>query len=844
LTPLPPPDGSLLKPSQREVLRSTFGFLVEKKFSQPGIRPRIQELVNAIAATCENGEDVQAWCNEVERWVRWYRVPGYWLAFLVQLATRARKSIWHVLACFRYAEAQVGLADDEALHSLETAYNSLRFNRAAFGDSFEPLNAMVVGALQTHYDYYSSWLRPFAYGECNPLADHLYSRLAHSALGLAFPLVPAPWRESSYLAVIGQCGAPEALYYRVVARRFLGLEYSAKEQYEEAAEQFRLALEDALPAGLGTEIGQVRRLYGAALRALGRLPEARRQFEQAYLHEQSEYCAYWRALTARELGDMLLRMSGTSQPEGDAGARVEISSPQALEPALNAYHDGRMFFDVHLQLQSPFPLTRAIKQEIFRSFSANAMQSCFLAQRAVDGLAELEGSGPRAATEVVAEIAAAGEVPGVSVSEYRSARAALYKTLNTFPQRFEDYLASIAADYPKRQAYLQARISVSPVLARTLLGETVAKSALDLRIPGVLFLMFHIGSRESFAVVLDAGSGENAFLPAPFREETIASIHGEYAAALRDAREADDQALAGQAVARLLARWEELLCPVLEPLLPFLKNRRVKIFPRLQMNSIPLHALRFGSQYLMEHCEVSYGQTLGLFLQMHSQAPETRDPAPLVVSSGGLPFYDCMLRAAALKNAHVLTGAAWPRALEFLQTSAPRDILFACHGEYLGDQPQSSYLDLGGQVVSFSDLFADLDLRGCRSVMMGACESGLSRAEISAEYIGLTSALLASGVRYVVGALWQVSQLATPVLAERYFAYLADEGTSVPAALRRAQLDLIAMDRPALAQWVKERMTPLYPELAPAILEQVAAMPERPFAQPVFWAGMQAVGDI
>jgi CHAT domain-containing protein len=826
------------------VLRSTLGFLAEKQFRQTDIRPRIPELVNAIAATFENGEDVQAWCNEVERGVRWYRVRGYWLAFLVQLATRARKSIWHVLACFRYAEAQVGLADDEALHSLETAYNSLRINRAAFGDSFEPLNAMVVRTLQVHHDYYSAWLRPFAYRECNPLADHLYSRLAYSALGSAFPEIPAPRGEADYLAVIGQCGAPEALYYRVVARRFLGLEYSGKERYEEAAEQFRLALEDALPAGLDTEIGHVRRLYGSALRTLGRLPEALRQFEQAYLHEQSDYCAYWRALTARELGDTLLRTAGTSQPLDSAGERVEVSSPQAMEPALNAYHDGRMFFDVHLQVQSPFPLTRAIKQEIFRSFSSNAIQSCFVAQHAADELAELEGSGPRAATEVVAEIAAAGEVPGVSVSEYRAARAALYKTLNTFPQRFEDYLASIAADYPKRQAYLQARISVAPLLARRLLGETVAKNALALRIPGAVFLMFHIGRRESFAVVLDAGSGEAAPFPAPFEEETIASIHNEYAAALRDAREADDQGLAGKAVARLLSRWEDLLCPVLEPLLPFLKDRRLKIFPRLQMNSVPLHALRFGSQYLMEHCEVSYGQTLGLLIETHSQAPEARDPAPLVVSSGGLPFYDGMLHAAALKNARVLTGAAWPQVLQFLESSAPRDVLFACHGEYHADQPQSSYLDLGGNVVSFSDLFADLDLRGCRSVMMGACESGLSRAEISAEYIGLTSALLASGVRYVVGALWQVSQLATPVLAERYFGYLADETTSVPAALRRAQLDLIGMDRATLAQWVTERMTPLYPELTPAILEQVAAMEERPFALPVFWAGMQAVGDI
>jgi hypothetical protein len=34
---------------------------------------------------------------------------------------------------------------------------------------------------------------------------------------------------------------------------------------------------------------------------------------------------------------------------------------------------------------------------------------------------------------------------------------------------------------------------------------------------------------------------------------------------------------------------------------------------------------------------------------------------------------------------------------------------------------------------------------------MGACESGLARASIGAEYIGLPSAMLSSGAQYVIG---------------------------------------------------------------------------------------------
>ncbi len=75
-------------------------------------------------------------------------------------------------------------------------------------------------------------------------------------------------------------------------------------------------------------------------------------------------------------------------------------------------------------------------------------------------------------------------------------------------------------------------------------------------------------------------------------------------------------------------RYNELLGPVLERLLPFLPGRHLKIFPRLQMNGAALHALRFEGKYLLEHCDaISYGQTLGLFLENH--ASRTAPPPPV-----------------------------------------------------------------------------------------------------------------------------------------------------------------------------------------------------------------------
>jgi len=268
------------------------------------------------------------------------------------------------------------------------------------------------------------------------------------------------------------------------------------------------------------------------------------------------------------------------------------------------------------------------------------------------------------------------------------------------------------------------------------------------------------------------------------------------------------------------------------------------------MNAVPLHSLRLQGKYLIDHCAtISYGQTLGLFLESHSDKAAQHETSLRVVMGNDVPWYELLLP----KIRHAYNGAAreehqivWPQLITSISKQPADDTLLACHGQYSLNDPDGSLLELAmdqseGKVL-FSRVFAELDLRGCRSVMMGACESGLARAEIGAEYIGLPSAMLSSGVQYVVGALWTIPQVATAVLVERYLMLIKNRSINVCAALCQAQREVMMMTRDQLADWVRDVMAE-QPELD-GVLQDIGRMDEQPFSHPYHWAGLQVVGDV
>jgi CHAT domain-containing protein len=849
----PPPDGSLLPEGHRPFLADLLQLLAENGFRQSKLNPLLPQILSAFDNLCATQEDLSAWANELSLWVRWYRVPAFWLTFIFQLLTQSRKSVYHFLACDLYADAQTNFADDLALSSLETAYTGYLRNSAVLGESYKPVKRALENKLRAHYEYYSYWSRPFEYRESNPCADHLYTGLTASWLTGSVIDQDSTFNignADALLGVIDRCKSDDVVLYGVVARRFLGLLLAGQNRHDSSAEQFRLALDDARRLKLDTEIGHLRRLLGCALRSAGKGDEARHQFEQALAFERLEpfflYSFYWQALSARELGDTVLRFAAKPagiQPSISEDAVIAPDDPEKLRPALAAYHDGRLALNGHMSVQCPFPIARAAKQQLFRSFSSNAIQVAALLQSPSDVLAELEWSGPREATEVVTEIAAARDIGQVPLADFRRNRALYYKTLNTVPARFEDYLANIEQYNPLRRAYLEQSSALDHRLVGTQACDSIVEQTLKLSLPETVLLLFHVGARASTMVLLDMGCGVAAPYPVQFGERDLRAIHEEYASAQ------GNPAQTKLALDKLLSRYADFLGPVLEPVLRFLPGKHLKIFPRLQMNAVPMHAIRLQGKYLIEHCAaVSYGQTLGLFLENHSTQTGPRDLALRVVLGERIPWYELLLPkirrvyANAAREEHQVS---WPQLLQSMAAHPARDTVFACHGRFDPDDVDGSELELttsaDGKVL-FSRVFEELDLRGCRSVIMGSCESGLARANIGAEYIGLPSAMLSSGVRYVVGALWTIPQLATAMLMDRYLDLLEDQSIGVAAALCRVQREVMVMTRDDVSTWVRSTMA-TRPELE-QVLREVAQMAPNPFEHPYHWAGLEAVGDI
>jgi len=853
----PAPDGSLLPAHHRDFLARLLRTLGDNGYRQSKINPLLHQLLAEFGELCTTNDDFSAWCDELGRWVRWYRVPAFWLTFIFQLLTQSRGTTYHFLACELYADAQTVFADDLALNSLETAYAGYVKNAAALGEAFAPVKQALERKLRVHTRYYAQWSRPFAYLECNPCADHLYFQLTRSWLqdavavdGKAFDINDP----AALTAVIDACGTDELVYYRVLARRFLGLVHGGQGRHEESAAQYQLAWQDAHHHRLDTEIGHLRRLLGCALRSLGKLDEARHQFEQALAFEVLEpffaYTLYWQALSARELGDTIVRQTGTAaqpQPGSTEDHAVLPGGPEQLKTALKAYHDGRLLLSGHMSIQCPFPLARAAKQQMFRSFSANAIQVAAFAQSPADVLAEVEWNGPREATELVTEMAAVRSGGQTDVAEFRRNRALYYQTLNTSPTSFERYLAHIGEFNAARRSYLQQAAALDRQLIRSQGCDSIVEQTLKLRLPDTLFLLFHLGAQAGTMVLLDMASGTAAPFALHFGEQQIRAIHDTFE---HQQNTAGDAMTKNQALEGLLARYAELLGPTLEPILRFLPGRHLKIFPRLQMNAVPFHAIRLQGKYLIEHCAaISYGQTLGLFLESHAARAEPQGDGLRFVIGDEVPWYTLLLPqlrqtfgARLQEDAQV----SWPQLLASMAAHPARDTVFACHGHFDPEHVADSALELSpGQAegrVSFARVFEQLDLRGSRSVMMGSCESGIARAEIAAEYIGLPAAMLSSGVRYVIGALWKVPQAATAVLVDRYLQAVSSDSADVCAALSQVQRDMIRMTRDELAAWVATKLHG-HPALEGA-LSDVSRMDALPFSKPYQWAGLHTVGDV
>jgi CHAT domain-containing protein/tetratricopeptide (TPR) repeat protein len=770
--------------------------------------------------------------DELKYWVRWYRLPGLWLAYLFQLLTQQRRSPNHILACLLYSEAQANFNHDLAYPSMENGYLVVLRLKAAGISGLEAMERNLRGRLKSYYDFYYNLSQPKDYMEVDPLNCHLYNIVVFRNFRQAFPAVGDPTRQpgpNALRALIDQCTDLDRLYYRVLGRRFLANHYEEKHAYAEAITEYELALRDAIPVRLETEIGHLHRNCAAALLRAGRREEAVAHLKRACAHEAHPDFAYWRALSAYKLGDALMPSgSGEADPSRPgAGWRVEINldrDRRILQKALDAYREGRIMFEAGLA--SPVPVARAVKQQLFRSFHANAMMAAQHLGDARNLIAELEAGGPRQAAELVAEIEACKSATPDAVREFRRVRALFFSDLSTVPGDFGQYCQKLLETNADRQRFMKSYVSLETQITMAQMSDPVAEQVLKLRLPGLAFMLFNVGWNDSNVILVDMENGRVvASAIARYGYNDLEAVHQRYREGLARAEKSHvrREPLFRTTLENLLVDYQEILGPIIENLLPFLKSRHLVIFPRAQLNAVPLHALQAEGKFLLEHFTISYSQTLGLFLKTHVRSAATPSASKVmtVYNDRGLPFYEGVLARLDQpdRGNHVLTNPS-------------------CHGAYDPDDPGNSRLMFGGpDGTSFWKILSELDLTNCRAVLLGACESGLARCKVDAEYMGFPGAFHSAGADHVLGSLWKVNQLATAILLDRYFDALAIEQVSRPEALRNSQLDLMRMERDEVLAWVINNCQRMPASLRDDVCKGVGKLDSLPFAHPQWWAG-------
>jgi tetratricopeptide (TPR) repeat protein len=732
---------------------------------------------------------------------------------------------------------------DLSLPSLENGYLPLNAYLAKGRDPVvQTIADDLLRRMRTAFAYYRRWYSETPYGRMNPLTDHLYSEKTWSELTSAFPEL-LRGDEAAYLGILDKCSKADAVYYSVVAHRFLGNWYEGKNRLQEAEETYRLALAQAQEARLETEIGHLLRLYGYALRKKGELNEAERIFRRAVSYESNPECIYWQALSVRELSDVLIRkLPSVMDPK---------NPPEELGTVLEAYRVGRSLFESHVA-SGVIPVARAAKQQLFRSYVDNAMQLAILSG-GPDSVAEIDAAGPRYATDVVAESRAAVALGADSYTKYLQGRAAFHSVFATFSPMtdladdFRNYVASLAPNREARQFYMKTRVALTAPITHAQLSDELAARFFKQKIPDVIFMMFHIARTDTFMTVVDRDRGLSTLGKVTVPGEDWKKYNAAFQTALRRASSGPlpHPEMMREAIDVLLAKYESSFSSPLEAYLPLLQGKQLKVFPRFSMNAVPFHALKVKGVPLIEHCDVSYGQTLGMFFQVHREAaPADGARLGVVYDDQGTVAYRGtfrMLEAAGIRGLSMLPNNSWSDLRRAIHQQKPSDLFFACHGKYEVDNPTRSKLHLrGDNELLFSEMFSDMDLSGCRSVTIGACESGLARTLVSAEYIGLPVAFFAAGARYVIGTLWEVNQIAAAILLGHHLRFLAGGKHTVVAALNKAQRATMKMTRAAVVNWLND----FVPEKAKAWEPLVRRMDDLPFAHPYYWGGFYVAGDV
>jgi CHAT domain-containing protein len=234
-----------------------------------------------------------------------------------------------------------------------------------------------------------------------------------------------------------------------------------------------------------------------------------------------------------------------------------------------------------------------------------------------------------------------------------------------------------------------------------------------------------------------------------------------------------------------------LIAPLIHRLASY---RKWIIAPDDILHYVPFHALHDGEQYILHKHELSYTPSASV-LKFCCQRPTVQRDNALVMGFSNdqqLPYVLDEVNAIA---------PLLPNLIRFVEEEAVGarlheygngcDILhLASHGFLLSDNPLLSYILLADAPLSVDRVY-DLEL-DASLVTLSACKTGLGELR-GGDVIGLARGFFYAGAASLLVTLWSVHDASTAALMKTFYRLLREGKTKV-AALREAQLELIALE--------------------------------------------------
>jgi CHAT domain-containing protein len=123
-----------------------------------------------------------------------------------------------------------------------------------------------------------------------------------------------------------------------------------------------------------------------------------------------------------------------------------------------------------------------------------------------------------------------------------------------------------------------------------------------------------------------------------------------------------------------------------------------------------------------------------------------------------------------------------------------RILHIATHGQFVSGNPENSFLLLGnGNKLNITEIKNLTDLGGIHLVVLSACETARGGEDKEGiEVSGISYYFLTSGAKSVIASLWLVNDASTSQLMRLFYQNLATGKMTKTAALRQAQLSMIA----------------------------------------------------